>query len=74
MWKKELIYLLKFAAVAGNILFILWILYNGINEGFEGTLLEKLSFVGLMILLALNSILLLNAGSKQPVHKTEQGI
>jgi len=45
-------------AIAGNIIFILWILYNGINEGFVGTLPEKVSYIGLMGLLAVNSILL----------------
>jgi hypothetical protein len=39
--KTTLTGLLFSAPVAGNILFILWILYNGINEGFQGTLLEK---------------------------------
>ena len=56
---------LRCLALSCNILFILWILYNGINEGFEGTIPEKLSYIGLMILLAMNSILLLNR-EKQP--------
>jgi hypothetical protein len=51
---------LKFFAAAGNIMFILWILYNGINENFQGTSLEKISYISLMLLLALNSILLLS--------------
>ena len=50
---------LKIAAVTGNILFMLWITYNGINESFSGTLPEKVSYIGLMILLILNSYLLL---------------
>lgn len=60
MQNKELISFLKYLAFAGNIFFILWILYNGINEGFQGTLLEKISYTVLMGLLAINSILLLN--------------
>jgi len=52
---------LKWLAIAGNILFILWILYNGINEGFQGTIPEKVSFIGLSCLLILNSILLLKS-------------
>lgn len=51
-------YFISVIAVIGNIFFILWILYNGINEGFEGTLPEKISYITLMGLLALNSILL----------------
>ena len=46
-------------AAAGNIIFILWILYNGINEGFQGTLPEKISYISLIGLLAINSFLLL---------------
>jgi hypothetical protein len=60
--KKEtpiLIKLLTWAALAGNILFMLWISYNGIHEHFRGTVYEKLSYIGLMGLLAINSILVL---------------
>jgi hypothetical protein len=53
--------LLLTGAVAGNLVFILWILYNGINENFQGTLLEKISYITLMALLAVNSILLLRS-------------
>jgi len=49
---------LRYVAIAGNIIFFLWILYNGINEGFQGTRLEIISYVGLMILLLLNAFLI----------------
>lgn len=49
------------AAVAGNILFIIWISYNGINEGFQGILPEKISYITLMGLLAVNAVLLLRS-------------
>jgi hypothetical protein len=49
---------LRNIAVAGNIIFVLWILYNGINEGFQGTFLEIVSYIGLMILLLLNAFLI----------------
>ncbi|ASU35806.1 hypothetical protein MuYL_3921 [Mucilaginibacter xinganensis] len=55
---------MRFAAISGNILFILWVTYNGINEGFRGTLPEKISYLGLMGLLALNLYLIV-AGAKQ---------
>ena len=29
--------LFKYLAIAGNVLFILWVSYNGIDEGFSGT-------------------------------------
>ena len=44
--KKEnstIIELLSWLAIAGNILFVLWILYNGINESFQGITIEKIS-------------------------------
>jgi len=52
--------LLCYAAILGNILFILWITFNGIDEGFKGTVYQKVSFVGLVSLLALNIGLLIN--------------
>jgi hypothetical protein len=55
---KEIKQVIKILAITGNVFFILWILYNGINEGFQGTLLEKISYLTLIGLLAVNSILL----------------
>lgn len=46
--------------IAGNILFILWITYNGIDSGFSGTIIQKLSYVSLVTLLTLSSIFLAN--------------
>lgn len=66
MQNKNLIPLLRIAAIAGNILFALWVTYNGLKEGFSGTLWEKLSYAGLMCLLALNSYLIVYA-SKQKI-------
>lgn len=57
--KTNLTELLSWAAISGNILFILWILYNGINEDFQGTLPEKISYIGLIGLLVTNSFLVL---------------
>jgi len=56
---KQFILLLKFAAISGNVLFILWISYNAIDNGFKGTPAEIVSAIGLIGLLSLNSILLL---------------
>jgi hypothetical protein len=53
-----IIKLLSVAALAGNILFVLWILYNGISEGFQGTLPEKISYITLMGLLLVNTYLI----------------
>jgi hypothetical protein len=57
--KKRLINGLRWMAVSANLLFALWILYNGINEGFEGTLPEKASYISLIGLLCFNAYLLL---------------
>lgn len=45
-------------AIIGNVMFFLWISLNGIKEHFQGTIYEKLSYIGLSGLLILNSILL----------------
>ena len=59
MSSKARLLLLRYATITGNNIFILWILYNGISEGFAGTLLEKLSYIGLIGLLGVNSAFLL---------------
>ena len=56
--KTSLIKLLFLAAIAGNILFVLWVSFNGLKEHFQGTIFEKLSYIGLMGLLAVNTFLL----------------
>ena len=56
--------LFKYLAIAGNVLFILWVTYNGIDEGFQGTLPEKASYVGLMALLVLNTVLILRSNHR----------
>ena len=48
----------RYAAVAGNIVFILWITFNAIDSGFRGTIYEIISGIGLIFLLTLNSVLI----------------
>jgi hypothetical protein len=70
MQNKNLAFLMRFAAISGNILFILWATYNGVKEGFRGTLPEKISYVGLMSLLALNSyIIVIGSKPKQIIEQ-----
>lgn len=57
-------YFVKYAIIASNIVFILWVLLNGINEGFRGTLTEKFIYIGLMGLLAFDSILHLSLANE----------
>ena len=63
---KEIKNILTILATAGNILFFLWILYNGINEHFEGTVYQKLSYFGLMGLLTVNTTLILGNKKNLP--------
>jgi hypothetical protein len=49
---------LRYAAIAGDVVFVLWVTYNGIDEGFRGTPVQMASFVGLIVLLGLNAALL----------------
>lgn len=55
---KDFLKLLKYLAILGDVLFVLWISFNAIDEGFVGTIYQKLSFVGLVSLLILNIWLL----------------
>ncbi|HWZ03479.1 MAG TPA: hypothetical protein VNX40_07670 [Mucilaginibacter sp.] len=64
METKQLITLIRYAAICGNILFVLWILFNAMDEGFQGTAPEKFSAIGLIGLLSVNSILLLKKSTK----------
>jgi hypothetical protein len=41
-------------AILGNILFILWITYNGIDEGFKATAAQRVSYISLILLLCVN--------------------
>ena len=50
---------LKYIALAGNTLYILWILYNAIDEGSSGTLMQAVIPLGLVVLLVINNTLLL---------------
>lgn len=57
--KLPIITLLTWSTVAGNALFVLWVTYNGIDEGFKGTLPEKISYITLIGLLTTNVFLIL---------------
>ena len=51
---------LKYLAIFGNVLFILWIAYNGIDEGSRNVgKVEAISLTGLLLLLALNCFVIL---------------
>lgn len=53
------LFLISYSAIAGNILFVLFILYNGINEGFKAPIGEMFYYISVMVLLVINIILLI---------------
>lgn len=72
MNNTKLLSLFTYAAVTGNIVFILWIMFNAMDEGFKGTLPEKASMIGLIGLLALNSTLIANKAWNRSVTNGEK--
>ena len=50
--------LLRRLAIIGNVVYILWVTYNGIDEGFSGGIVQTVSYIGFMVLLTLNIVLL----------------
>jgi hypothetical protein len=62
MKNNDFMLLLKYAAITGNVLFVLWVSFNAVKENFQGTIYEKISGVGLICLLIINCILILNKG------------
>lgn len=51
---------LGWAAVAGDVLFIAWVLFNGMDEGWRATPVQLASYVALIALLVLNAALLVS--------------
>ena len=69
MNSKQLILLLRYVAISGNILFILWMSFNAIDEGFSGTLPEKVSYIVLTGLLVTNCFLLITKFQQESVEQ-----
>lgn len=54
---------LRYIAIASNTLFILWVIYNAIDSGFQDIgSLQNILPIGLAILLLLNIFLLIKKG------------
>ena len=49
---------IRYLVIAGNVVFVLWIIRNGMEAGFRGGPVEVASWVGLIVLLVLNGVLL----------------
>jgi hypothetical protein len=63
--KSKLMRFFSVLAIVGNYLFILWILYYAISQGFKEMTIGKFSYFTLIVLLAVNASLLIN-NSWQP--------
>jgi hypothetical protein len=63
VYNMDMKYLFKLAII-GNIAYILWITYNGIDDGFSGSAVQIVSYCGIILLLILNSILLVTKNKK----------
>lgn len=50
---------IKYLVIFGDLVFIAWMTFNGIDEGFKATPMQAFSYVGLTVLLILNIYLLL---------------
>ena len=47
--------MLQYIAILGNVIYILWVLYNGIDEGFRNIgSVQSIALLGLIVLLILN--------------------
>jgi len=57
---NELNKYLVVTSISGNILFILWMTYNAISDHFRATVYELISYISLILLLAVNSFLLIS--------------
>ena len=66
MHNKQLISFLKYVAIVGNIVLLLWFLFTRINEEFKGSVYQKFSSVGLISLLV-TTIFLLFIRNKQEI-------
>lgn len=50
--------ILRRAAIAGNVLFVLWILYNGMNENWKAKPVQLVVYITMISLLLVNSYLI----------------
>jgi hypothetical protein len=59
MNKNNFYKLLRYATLFGDAIYIFWLLYNGIDEGFRGiNTVQGIAVIGIILLLTLNIVLL----------------
>ncbi len=59
-------HLFRQIAVAGNALYFLWILYNGMASGFAARGVRLVSYIGILALLIFNIVLLISYRARGP--------
>ncbi len=64
---NELIQLVRYAVICGNVFIVLWMLFNGIHEGFKASAVEKFIYLSMFVLLAINSMFLFSNKFRQTV-------
>jgi hypothetical protein len=55
---------LRFLAIAGNALFVLWVLFNAMDSEWKGTIYQILSSIALVALLLINIVFLVMQSKK----------
>jgi hypothetical protein len=55
----------KISAVIGNAVFIGWVLFNGLDSGWKGTPAEIASYIALILLLVVNTLIALQSLRRQ---------
>ena len=65
MKKEKFLAAARYAALAGNVFFILWVTANAAKSGFKGTIYEQFSYMLLMGVLVLNIFLFLTRAAKK---------
>jgi hypothetical protein len=50
---------IRYITIIGNAVFVLWLLANGIDEGFRATRVQLASYICLFVLFGLNTYLIL---------------
>ncbi len=64
---NELIQLVRYAVICGNVFIVLWMLFNGIHEGFKASAVEKFIYLSMFVLLAINTMFLFSNKFRQTV-------
>jgi hypothetical protein len=67
---NELIQLVRYAVICGNVFIILWMLFNGIHEGFKASAMEKFIYLSMFGLLAINTMFLFSNKFRQTVDQS----